>query len=101
MEAWQIVRIIAAAAVIVLAVLGIWLNSRRRRSSELRDRFGPEYQRTVREQGDRSRAERVLVERNERVEKLHIEPLSAEDRDRYVDHWERAHGPLREGPSRG
>jgi FtsZ-interacting cell division protein ZipA len=100
MEAWQIVLIIAAAAVIVLAVLGIWLNSRRRRSSELRDRFGPEYQRTVREQGDRSRAERVLVERKERVEKLHIEPLSAEDRDRYVDHWERAQALFVDDPSR-
>ncbi len=100
MEAWQIVLIIAAAAVIVLGALAIWLNRRRRRSSELRERFGPEYQRTVREQGDRSRAERVLAERKERVEKLHIEPLSARDRDGYIDEWERAQALFVDDPSR-
>lgn len=100
METWQIVVIVAAVAVVVLAALAIWLYSRQRRSAKLREQFGPEYQRTIRETGDRSRAERVLAERKERIEKLHIEPLSPRDRDRFVDDWERAQALFVDDPSR-
>lgn len=99
METWQIVLIVAIAAVVVIAALGIWFYRRRSQSRELQDSFGPEYERTVREQGDRSRAEQVLSQRRERVEKLHIEPLAPRDRDRFVDDWERAQTRFVDEPS--
>jgi len=64
-----------------------WLLLDRRRSLRLRSRFGPEYERTVRESGDRRRAENELERREKRVERLHVHPLSMRDRDRFVAEW--------------
>ncbi len=76
--------IIIGAVVIVAAVL---FAVRKRRTDELRRRFGPEYDRTVREARNVSQGEAMLVERQRRVERLDIRPLSAEDRRRYSDAW--------------
>jgi hypothetical protein len=71
-----------STVLMVLAVLGIvvvaaaiWYEQHRRRSRLLHERFGAEYDRTVRAEGDVRRAESVLDARARRVEKLHIRPL--------------------------
>jgi hypothetical protein len=84
MPGWEMVLIIA---VIVLLAAVAWLVLDRRRSLRLRSRFGPEYERTVRETGDRRRAETELERREHRVERLHIQALSSGDRDRYLAAW--------------
>jgi hypothetical protein len=84
MPGWEMVLIIA---VIVLLAAVAWLVLDRRRSLRLRSRFGPEYERTVRETGDRRRAETELERREHRVERLHIQALSSRDRDRYLAAW--------------
>ena len=84
MPGWEIALIVA---VIVLAALVVILLIDRRRSRHLRSRFGPEYERTVREHGDRRKGEQDLARREERVEKLHIHPLSMQDHDRFVAAW--------------
>src|SRR3954467_7663305 len=84
MPGWELGLIIA---VIVLAGVIAWLLLDRRKSMRLRSRFGPEYERTVRETGDRRRAEEELARREHRVERLRIHPLSMNDRDRYVAAW--------------
>ncbi|HZS29247.1 MAG TPA: hypothetical protein VFB76_18625 [Candidatus Angelobacter sp.] len=74
-------------AVIVVAVLAIaWFVTRRRRSEALRQRFGPEYERTVREQGP-ARAESELLERKQRVDKFSIRELGAAERERFITEW--------------
>ena len=75
--------------VALIAVIGVaaWLYLQKRRTEELRTSFGPEYDRAVREHEDKSKAERVLEERKERVEQLHIRPLPDEDRERFAEHW--------------
>ncbi len=80
----KIIIVIVVAIVIVLAVA--WVFVRRRRTEALRRRFGPEYERTVREHGA-GRAESVLVEREKRVEKFPIRELTAEERERFVTEW--------------
>jgi hypothetical protein len=45
---------------------------RRRRSEKLKERFGPEYDRLVRQHGDPQRAETVLSEREKRVSHLKL-----------------------------
>jgi hypothetical protein len=85
MPDWAWIIIVAAAVLIVLAAAWVYTQSRRRR--ELADRFGPEYERTVEERGDRRGAERELAERERQREKLDIVPLSAESRDRYAESW--------------
>lgn len=84
MPGWEIGLIVA---VIVLLAVVAWLVVDRRRSLRLRSRFGPEYERAVRETGDRRRAETELERREHRVQRLHIQALSARDRDRYVAAW--------------
>ena len=84
MDAW--VWIVIAAAVVVAAAL-IWMSSRRARTRRLRDDFGPEYDRAIRERGDRRDAEAHLREREERRDALDIRPLAPASRERYAQEW--------------
>ncbi len=73
--------------VIVLAAAVVWLLLMRQRSKHLRSKFGPEYQRTVTELGDRTKAERDLERREKRVQRLNLHPLEPATRDRFADAW--------------
>lgn len=78
------ILIAAALLVIAVAVLASIALSRRarRRSAELRERFGPEYDRAVEQYG--SRADRVLAARERRVEKISTRDLSEGERSRFT-----------------
>lgn len=78
---------ILIAIIVVLAIVVLILVSRRAKSARIAKRFGPEYERTVRETGDRAAAEKELAEREERVRKFHIEELPAGARQRYTEEW--------------
>jgi hypothetical protein len=78
--------IAVVVGVLVLAVIG-WLVWQRQRSQALRERYGPEYERTVNTLGDKRRAESELLKRQERVEHLDIVPLSADQRNAYLQQW--------------
>ena len=80
---WTVVGI---AVVIVAAVL--WIEMRRR-SRQLRDRFGPEYDRALEEHGTVRKAEADLAARANRVARLHIRPLTPEDAARFAVAWRR------------
>jgi hypothetical protein len=84
----QLVWILAAIGIAVVLV-GVWLFLRKRRTEQLRGRFGPEYDHTVRQTGNVSKAEAALEARAHRVERLHIRTLSAEDAARFSDAWRR------------
>jgi hypothetical protein len=71
---------------ILLALLAIFAG-RQRRSRKLQDTFGPEYERTVEEAGDRRAAETELQERTERRAGFDIVPLEPEARARYIEAW--------------
>jgi len=75
------------AVVVIAAIVAIVLAMRAARSRQLANRFGPEYERTVRERGDRSSAERELADREARVKKFHLEELPAGARERYTEEW--------------
>ena len=85
MDTWIWVVIAVVAAAIVLAV--IWSALRARRSQELRERFGPEYDRVAADAPTKREAESELRAREERREQLEIRPLSAEQRERYRARW--------------
>ena len=78
-----IALIVVAAIVIVLLVVG----AMRRRSQELKQRFGSEYERLVREKGDPRKAEAELLEREKRIRKLDLKPLAEPDRGRFTEAW--------------
>jgi len=79
-----IVLVIVVAAVLVAVAVYV---SRRKRSEHLREKFGPEYERTLKQQGDARHAEKVLADREARVKKLTLRTLPAADRQRYADDW--------------
>lgn len=81
---------VLVAALIILAIIVIAAAvaySRRHRTEELRDRFGPEYDRSIEEHGDRHDAEAELAARQKRVEKLHIQPLTPEQHTHFAEAW--------------
>lgn len=85
MPTWAWIVIIVAAAIVVLAVIAAVMRSRR--SRQLREGFGPEYERTVDQTGGRRAAERELRERQDRREQLDIRELTPAARDRYATQW--------------
>lgn len=91
------IAIIAAVVIVVIGVIVVFVQ--RRRSEKLRSRFGPEYERSVAESGDRRRAEAQLEKRAERVEKYNLRPLSAEDRSRFTGQWDRVQAHFVDAPA--
>lgn len=79
--------VVPVLLLVVIVLVAAYLVTRRRRSEKLKQQFGPEYERAVRQHGDASRAETVLQERARRVEKLSIRPLSEGDREAYAIEW--------------
>lgn len=85
MEAW--VWVLIAIAVVLIIALVAWSAARKRRSDSLRNRFGPEYERAVTEEGGRRAGESELSQRVERHEDLDIRPLAPAAAGRYMDEW--------------
>ncbi len=86
-------------AVMVVAGIAIWLFVRKRRTKRLRAQFGgAEYTRAMKEGGSRRQAEAGLDKRTERVEGLHIRPLTPGDRTRFVASWGRVQARFVDGP---
>lgn len=85
MDSPTTIAIVVVAVVIVAAIL--FVATRKQRSARLRSRFGPEYERTVDDVGDRHKAEHELHERQKRVSKFEIRPLSVSERDHFVSAW--------------
>jgi hypothetical protein len=77
--------IVAIAAVVIVTL--VWLVLSRRRSQQLRQRFGPEYDHALNAQGNVRRAEAELEARARRVAALHIRPLDPEDARRFDGSW--------------
>ena len=78
---------LVVGAVAVVALM-IWSLFRQRRTRSLASRFGPEYDHTVAALGKRAPAEKELAARAARVEKLSIHPLTAPERERFLELWQ-------------
>jgi hypothetical protein len=92
---WILVAVLAV--LLVVAAVLLW---RTRRSQQLREGFGPEYDRTVAQHGDRRAAESELLERRERREKLDVQELEPAARDRYSERWRATQRQFVDEPAR-
>jgi hypothetical protein len=96
-------EILILAGVVALVVVAImaWLVARssRRRHIELQQRFGPEYARAVSEYGNEKRAERELIKREKRVNRLELHPLREADRLRFEGEWRLVQARFVDDPS--
>ena len=79
---------LVAAVIVIIAVLA-WLYVRKRRSTteDLRQKFGPEYDRAVLKHGSERKAQSKLEDRAKRVEKLNIRELDPTEHERFSKRW--------------
>jgi hypothetical protein len=84
MQPWGWVLLIVVLVVVAIAVAALM---RQRRTTTLRNRFGPEYDRTIETADDRRGAEQELLDRARRRDKLDIRPLPEAARARYAEQW--------------
>jgi len=78
--------VVIVLILLVAVVLGVVL-ARRRKSTQLQEHFGPEYERTVSASGDRKAAEAELAERRQRREEFDVRDLDPDERDRFRTSW--------------
>jgi hypothetical protein len=81
------ILIAIVVAVFALFIVAAIVITRQHKSKQLKQRFGPEYDRTVVQHGDARHAEAVLIDREKRVEKFALRPLTPSDRERYAEDW--------------
>ncbi len=83
------IMLILIAGLILAIAVALWMYIQKKRTQELRSKFGPEYDRAIGEHRDRRHAESELEHRAKRVAKFDIRPLKAEDRVRFIEDWRR------------
>jgi hypothetical protein len=82
---YVVLAVVVVLALIMMAV--IYARDRARMRTQLRERFGPEYNRAVEAEGSARRAEAQLADRARRVEKFRIRDLAPSERDRFTNQW--------------
>jgi hypothetical protein len=100
--------IIAAVVIVAIVIVAArWYstqqtrqrNETEQRSQQLRQRFGPEYDRTVAEKGDVRTAESELTARQKRVLGFSIRPLATEEGKSFNDEWQVMQATFVDDPS--
>jgi hypothetical protein len=92
--------IVLLIGVLLLTAAAVtWLVVGRRRSENLKLRFGTEYARAVKTAGSQRGAEAELDSRTKRVEHLDIHPLSPGDHDRFAERWRSTQASFVDNPS--
>ena len=86
MNSAAVVALLIVLVVIIVAAL-IFTTVRKRRSERLRERFGPEYDRVLRKEGDAKKAEQVLEFRRQHRDKFKIRALSPTDQSSFLYRW--------------
>jgi len=94
----SVLTVILIVAVLVIAGLA-WKLFQRQRSKKLRSQFGPEYDRTIEQYGEATKAERDLEARKKRMEKVNVHSLTPMERDRFADRWQTLQGRFVDDPS--
>ena len=98
MPTWAWILIVVGAALVLVALLGVAVAGRRRRTA-VRERFGPEYDRTVARAGGRRGAEAELAERERQRQRIDIVPLAQAARERYLETWRAVQTRFVDNPS--
>lgn len=93
-----VVLIVIVVALVVAAAVA-FVVYQRRRSEQLQQRFGNEYERTVREADDRRAAEKDLRQREKRRSQFEVTPLAGADAARYREEWAAIQGRFVDEPA--
>ena len=83
---WILIAVVVVLLIVVVALLVPRLRERKR-SKQLKKRFGPEYDHAVARAGERHDGEEELRRREERRAHLDIRPLDPALRQQYTEEW--------------
>ena len=84
----KLIALAVAVVLVIVVAVALYMRKRKNTTAELRDRFGPEYDRAVRQHGSERKAEAKLADRETRVEMLKIRDLDLTERERYLAQWQ-------------
>ncbi len=87
MSTTTVLIVVLIAVLAVIAILA-WNMYRKQRSRNLRNHFGPEYERTIQQYGTATKAERDLEARRKRMQQMHIRSLTPEEREKFAALWQ-------------
>jgi hypothetical protein len=90
--------VVLIVAVLVIAALA-WNLFHRQRTRRLRSQFGPEYDRTIEQYGQPSKAEKDLEARKKRIEKANIRSLTPAEREQFAERWQTVQSRFVDDPS--
>jgi hypothetical protein len=81
--------VIIAIVVIVaiVAVVGFLMMNNKKKESDLKEQFGPEYEREIQRTGSKGEAQKELEDRKKRVRSYTIVELSPEDQRKFSEEW--------------
>jgi hypothetical protein len=88
MLVWQWILIAAAASVVVAVIVAASFASGRRKTARLKGHYGPEYERLASETGDPKAAEKELIARERKRDKLDIVPLKPSALADFTTRWQ-------------
>jgi hypothetical protein len=101
MPTWSwIVIAVVVLIIVVLAVIAGASMMRKKRSDRLREQFGPEYERAVDTAGGQRAAEKELLARERKHNKLDISELTPQSRARYEEAWEATQAGFVDNPAK-
>jgi hypothetical protein len=80
-------NIILIIVAIVAVAFAAWALLQREKTRKLKNQFGPEYDRVLEQEKNSRHAEALLEERQKRVQKYQIRPLTREECDMYSAKW--------------
>jgi len=99
MPVWVWIVIAAAVVIAAVVIVAAAAASSRRKTQRLKERFGPEYDRTVSEAGEQKTAEKELAARERNRNKLDIHLLPPEALVAYARRWQAVQTAFVDDPS--
>ncbi len=94
-----IIVIVVAVVVIVAIVIVGYQMARKRRTTQLREQYGPEYDRAVDQADSQHEAESELRGRSKRHEQLELRSLDSSEREDFERRWSDVQGQFVDDPS--
>ena len=84
----KLIALVAVLIVIIAALAWLYVRKRRSTTADLRQKFGSEYDRAVLTHGSGRKAEVKLMDREKRIDELHIRELDSIEHERYAKQWQ-------------
>lgn len=84
----KLIAVGVAVVLLIVVAVALYVRKRRNTSVGLKNRFGPEYDRAVKQHGSERKAEAKLTDRETRVDMLKIRELDLTERERYLAQWQ-------------